>query len=86
MDFHVRLLFLLVILYFVLLIWHLCLAEVLLFIPLGFSDREGQILLARAWGRVTRMCAGVPTFVCLSLPVPSAQCCFSEILSLVFKA
>lgn len=28
-------------LYFVLLVWHLCLSEVLLFIPLGSSGREG---------------------------------------------
>lgn len=46
---------------------------------------QGRTLLARAWGRVTRMCAGVPTFVCPSLPVPSALCCFSDISPLVFK-
>lgn len=84
MDFHVCLLFLLVILYFVLLVWHLCLAEVLLFTPLGFSDREGQILLTRAWGRVTRMCAGVPPLsasACLSLLLSAASLIYSLLFS-----
>ena len=55
-----------------------CLAEVLLFIHLVFCEREGQILLARSWGRVTRICAGVPTFVCLTT---SPAACLSLLLS-----
>lgn len=72
--FHFFVLFLLVnfccLLSFVLPVWHLCLAEVLLFIHLVFCESKGQILLARVWGRVTRVCAGVPTFVCLSSTSP----------------
>lgn len=70
-------------LYFVLLVWPLCLAEVLLFIPLGFSGREGLCWpgLGAEWPGCVQVSPPLSASACLSLLL----CATSLIYPLLFS-
>lgn len=70
-------------LYFVLLVWHLCLSEVLLFIPLGSSGREGLCWpgLGAEWPGCVQVSPPLSAPACLSLLL----CAASLIYPLLFS-